>query len=138
MPDPNSGPPVTAEEGGAPAPDPEPAPTPDPTSDFPAEPPLASEAETRPEDASSLSPSLEDDMAFPTAVNNQITDAVTQSNVSVVGAAPAQAMGGLYLSSAHSLGLAATNATVAQQQGYILAQAATTRCVLALLGGKEV
>lgn len=28
-------------------------------------------------------------MAFPTAVNSQITDAVTQSNVEVVGEAPA-------------------------------------------------
>ncbi len=28
-------------------------------------------------------------MSFPTAVNNQITDAVTQSNVKVIGEAPA-------------------------------------------------
>ena len=28
-------------------------------------------------------------MSFPTAVNDQITDAVTQSNVKVVGEAPA-------------------------------------------------
>ena len=32
-------------------------------------------------------------MSFPTAVNDQITDAVTQSNVKVVGEAPAMALG---------------------------------------------
>ena len=30
-------------------------------------------------------------MAFPTAVNSQITDAVTQSNLEVLGVSPAQA-----------------------------------------------
>ena len=35
-------------------------------------------------------------MAFPTAVNSQITDAVTQANVKVLGDAPAQAMGALF------------------------------------------
>lgn len=35
-------------------------------------------------------------MAFPTAVNGQITDAVTQANVKVIGEAPAMAMGNLY------------------------------------------
>ncbi|WP_179139439.1 RebB family R body protein, partial [Azospirillum brasilense] len=32
-------------------------------------------------------------MAFPTAVNSQITDSVAQSNVQVVGSSPAIAMG---------------------------------------------
>ncbi|HHN3531815.1 TPA: RebB family R body protein, partial [Pseudomonas aeruginosa] len=35
-------------------------------------------------------------MSFPTAVNDQITDAVTQSNVKVVGEAPAMALGTIY------------------------------------------
>ncbi|WP_204334085.1 RebB family R body protein, partial [Klebsiella pneumoniae] len=35
-------------------------------------------------------------MAFPTAVNDQITDSVTQANVQVLGASPAIAMGNLY------------------------------------------
>lgn len=35
-------------------------------------------------------------MAFPTAVNDQITDAVTQANVKVVGESPAMAIGNLY------------------------------------------
>lgn len=35
-------------------------------------------------------------MAFPTGVNDTITDAVTQANVKVLGDAPAVAMGNLY------------------------------------------
>ena len=74
-------------------------------------------------------------MAFPTSVNSQITDAVTQSNVQVLGDAPAQALGSLYQATAQALGLAAQNATTAQQQAAILAQAVTTRCVQSLLSG---
>ena len=55
-------------------------------------------------------------MAIPTAVNGQITDAVTQSNVKVLGDAPAYAMGALYQSLAHSTGILYENATSAQQQ----------------------
>jgi Killing trait len=73
-------------------------------------------------------------MAFPTAVNDQITDAVTQSNVKVLGDAPAQALGTLYQSVAQALSTAAQNAVTQQQNGDILAQAATTRCVNVLLG----
>ena len=42
-------------------------------------------------------------MAFPTSVNNQITDAVTQANVKVLGDAPAIAMGNLYQATAQAL-----------------------------------
>lgn len=73
-------------------------------------------------------------MAFPTAVNSQITDAVTQTNVKVVGDAPAMALGNLYQATAQALANAAHNATAAQQQGNVLAQAVTTRCVQTLLG----
>lgn len=76
-------------------------------------------------------------MAFPTAVNSQITDAVTQANVKVLGDAPAMAMGNLFQATAQSLALAAQNATAAQQQASVLAQAVTTRCVQALLGGEK-
>jgi hypothetical protein len=72
-------------------------------------------------------------MAFPTAVNSQITDAVTQSNVQVLGGSPAQALGSLYQVSAQALATAALNATAAQQQAGILAQAVTTRCVQSLV-----
>ncbi len=69
-------------------------------------------------------------MAYPTSVNNQITDAVTQSNVTVIGEAPAMALSSLYQTMAHSLGLMFENAVSAQQQQNILAQAATTQGVM--------
>jgi predicted lipoprotein with Yx(FWY)xxD motif len=65
-------------------------------------------------------------MAFPTSVNNQITDSVTQANVEVLGVSPAVAMGNLYQATAQALANAAHNATNAQQQSYVTAQAATT------------
>lgn len=65
-------------------------------------------------------------MAFPTAVNDQITDSVTQSNVQVLGASPSVALGNLYQATAQALANAAHNATQAQQQMYVTAQAATT------------
>ena len=67
-------------------------------------------------------------MAFPTAVNDHITDAVTQTNVKVIGEAPAMAMGTIYQSMAHANGTLFQNA--AQQQQYTLAQAATTQGVM--------
>ena len=64
-------------------------------------------------------------MAFPTYVNDQITDSVTQSNTKVLGEAPAVAMGNLYQATAQALANAAHNAANAQQQSYVAAQAAT-------------
>ncbi|MCR3859464.1 RebB family R body protein, partial [Pseudomonas aeruginosa] len=52
-------------------------------------------------------------MSFPTAVNDQITDAVTQSNVKVVGEAPAMALGTIYQTMAHSTGILFENAVSA-------------------------
>ena len=66
-------------------------------------------------------------MAFPTAVNDQITDSITQSNVKVLADAPAMAMGNLYQATAQALSNAAHNATTAQQQAAITAQAALTQ-----------
>lgn len=74
-------------------------------------------------------------MAIPTAVNGQITDAVTQANITVLGQAPSMAIGQLYQATAHALGIAALNATGAQQQSTIVAQAATARSVALILGG---
>lgn len=73
-------------------------------------------------------------MAFPTAVNNQITDAVTQTNVKVLGEAPAQAIASLYQTMSQAAGLAAQNAVTAQQNGNSLSAAVTTRCVSSLVG----
>lgn len=71
-------------------------------------------------------------MAFPTAVNSQITDSITQENVQIVGVSPATAMGNLYQATAQALANAAHNATMAQQQMYVTAQAATTTGVALL------
>lgn len=67
-------------------------------------------------------------------VNAQITDAVTQTNVKVIGEAPAMAMGMLYQSVANSLSLAAQNAVTAQQSLNEISVATTSACVAAILG----
>ncbi len=71
-------------------------------------------------------------MAYPTAVNNQITDSVTQANTKVLGDAPAIAMGNLFQATAQALANAAHNAASSQQQSNITAQAATTMGVTTL------
>ena len=71
-------------------------------------------------------------MAYPTAVNNQITDSVTQANVQVLAVSPAVAMGNLYQATAQALANAAHNATTAQQQTNITAQAATVMGIATL------
>ena len=71
-------------------------------------------------------------MAFPTAVNSQITDSVTQANVKVLGDAPAMALSNLYQASAQALGNAAHNATNSMAQTNVTAQAATTQGVATL------
>ena len=67
---------------------------------------------------------------MPEYVSNMITDAVTQSNVKVVGEAPAMALSTLYQSMAHSTGVLFENAVSAQQQQNILAQAAVNQGVM--------
>jgi len=69
-------------------------------------------------------------MAMPTPVNGQITDAVTQANVKVLGDAPAMAMGSIFQSLAHSTGILYENAVGSQQQLAIAAQAATNQGVI--------
>ncbi|CAN2040123.1 RebB family R body protein [Candidatus Magnetomoraceae bacterium gMMP-15] len=71
-------------------------------------------------------------MAFPTAVNDQITDSVTQSNLKVLGDAPAVAVGNLYQATAQALANAAHNTTNSQQQTNMIAQAVTTQGVALL------
>lgn len=77
-------------------------------------------------------------MAFPTAVNDQITDSTAQSSASAPvaatpGDAAATAMGNLFIATSQALSNAAHNATNNQQQSYITAQAATTMGVSTLL-----
>ena len=69
-------------------------------------------------------------MAYPTTVNPMINDAVTQSNVKVVGEAPAVAISTLYQSMVHSTGILFENAVAAQQQQNSLAQAAANQGIM--------
>ena len=75
-------------------------------------------------------------MAFPTAMNDVITDSVASAKVEVVSLSPAVSMGELYQSTSQALSHAAHNATNAQQQGFVTAQAATVIGVAQLLGVK--
>jgi hypothetical protein len=68
-------------------------------------------------------------MAYPTAVNDQITDSVTQSNVKVLAEAPAVAMGSLYQTTASANGLSAQNAVANQQNANTLFTAVLSACV---------
>jgi len=69
-------------------------------------------------------------MAYNTPVNGQITDAVTQANVKVLGEAPAMAMGSIYQALAHSTGILFENAVSQQQQLAIASQASTNQGVI--------
>ncbi|RXM39474.1 antirepresssor protein RebB [Chryseobacterium sp. CH21] len=60
-------------------------------------------------------------------VNEQITDAVTQSNVKVVAESPAMAIANVYQTAAHSTGIMFENAVSAQNQQNVVTQAATTQ-----------
>jgi len=66
-------------------------------------------------------------------VNPQVTDAITQTNVKVLGEAPAMAMGSLYQTIGNSVAMAAANAVYAQQQADVTYQAASTMGVSKLL-----
>ena len=72
-------------------------------------------------------------MADPTPVNGQVTDAVTQTNVKVVGEAPAEAMATVYQTMAHSISLSMQNAVAQQQQMNAISTATTAQAVNALM-----
>lgn len=71
-------------------------------------------------------------MAYPTAVNSQVTDSVTQANTEVVAISPAMAMGNLMIATSQALSMAAHNATSAQQNASQTAQATTVTGVSTL------
>ncbi len=71
-------------------------------------------------------------MAFPTAVNDQITDSVTQANTKVLGDSPAMAMGNLMMATSQALSNAAHNAVTNQQNATVTGQAATTQGISTL------
>ena len=62
-------------------------------------------------------------------VSTQITDAVTQANVKVLGDSPALSLSNLYQTISQSLSLSAQNAVMSQQQSNIIHQATTTQGV---------
>ncbi|MBL4907936.1 MAG: RebB family R body protein [Sneathiella sp.] len=64
-------------------------------------------------------------MSEETYVNSQITDAVAQTSMKVVGEAPAEAMAMLYQQMAHSIGLALQNTIAQQQHSYTIHNAIT-------------
>ncbi|MCC8395290.1 RebB family R body protein [Paraburkholderia sp. MMS20-SJTR3] len=68
-------------------------------------------------------------MADSTAVNAQITDAVTQTNVKVVAEAPAQAIAALYQVASHSAGLSLQNAVHSQQSLNQISTAVVSKAV---------
>lgn len=72
-------------------------------------------------------------MAFPTALNSQVTDAVVQANLKNLGDAPAVSGGSLYQATSQALGNAAHNAAAGQQQMFSTALATTVQGVSTIL-----
>ncbi len=62
-------------------------------------------------------------------VSTQVTDAVTQANVKVLGDSPAMSLSNLYQTISQSLSLSAQNSVTAQQQANIVHQTTTTQGV---------
>lgn len=69
-------------------------------------------------------------MAYPTLVNSQITDAITQTGVSVLAQAPAVATGSMYQTASHSIGIMYQNAVQTQRNSAISAQASANQGVI--------
>ena len=76
-------------------------------------------------------------MADESAVNAQITDAVTQTNVKVVAEAPAQSMALIYQTTAHSISLAMENAQQAQGGLQQIGNAVTSTAVTMILNAAK-
>jgi len=76
-------------------------------------------------------------MADHTPVNAQITDAVTQSNVKVLGEAPAQSMALIYQSMAHSISLAMQNAQQAQGGLQQIGNAVTSSAITMIINAAK-
>ena len=75
-------------------------------------------------------------MALNTPVNSQITDAVTQTNVKVLGETPAQALGLVYQMLSNSVGLAMENAMQTQGGMQQVANASTSSaCAMIVKAG---
>lgn len=66
-------------------------------------------------------------------VNSQITDAVTQTNVKVLGEAPAEALGMAFQSMSNAVSLSLENATQTQGGMQQVANASTSSIVTLIL-----
>lgn len=77
-------------------------------------------------------------MADNTAVNSQITDAVTQTNVKIPGDDPAILIASVYETMAHCLGLLKQNAVSFQQNMNMIGQATSSRGVMLIYSGEAV
>ena len=73
-------------------------------------------------------------MAYPTSVDSQITDAVTQSNLETIGSSPGQSLAYLQQILASTAGMAMQNAVSNQQNLNNVSAAVSTKCVNYLLG----
>ena len=73
--------------------------------------------------------------AHPTLANGQITDAIAQVGVTLLGGAAAQGLASQYLLGAHASGLALQNATARQRQGNTVGVAAATQAAQQILTG---
>lgn len=76
-------------------------------------------------------------MADNTPVNSQITDAVTQANVKVLGEAPAQSMALVYQTMAHSISLAMENAQQAQGGLQQIGNAVTSSAITMIMNAAK-
>jgi hypothetical protein len=76
-------------------------------------------------------------MAHETPVNSQITDAVTQTNVKVLGEAPAQSMALVYQTMAHSISLAMENAQQAQGGLQQIGNAVTSSAITMIMNAAK-
>ena len=72
-------------------------------------------------------------MAFPTAVNSQITDSITQPNTKVLGDAPSVATGNVYIATSQALSNSAHNATVSQRETWATSQASNSQGIANIL-----
>ena len=73
-------------------------------------------------------------MAEENPVNGQITDAVTQANVTVLGQSPAQAVANFYQITAQSLGLSMQNSVASQQHMNTLNLSVVTQAADSIMG----
>jgi hypothetical protein len=70
-------------------------------------------------------------------VNSQVTDAVTQANVKVLGEAPAQSMAVIYQTMAHSIALAMENAQQAQGGLQQIGNAVTSSAITMIMNAAK-